>query len=181
MNSTQLKDRELLYDGDSIFPSSVVTDLLNLGHKPSDIYVNELTDDIKMFNKLCRHDQQISVKTIQNPLMFNWVIPEQYSSMNVYDRLMALLVVYCEQLESIDGDTAASLVERVDIEYNLYVKHDKIDVLKTMFYIVDTLTQNQIVWGVGRGSSVSSFLLYLIGVHDVDSFAYGLEITDFLA
>ena len=40
--------------------------------------------------------------------------------------------------------------------------------------------ENKIVWGVGRGSSVSSYILYLLGVHKVNSIKYGLNITDFL-
>jgi DNA polymerase III alpha subunit len=36
------------------------------------------------------------------------------------------------------------------------------------------------VWGIGRGSSVSSYVLYVLGVHDVDSYAYDLDIGDFL-
>jgi DNA polymerase III alpha subunit len=48
-----------------------------------------------------------------------------------------------------------------------------------MKYIVDTLRKNQIVWGVGRGSSVASYALYLIGVHKIDSVKYDLPIGEF--
>jgi len=33
---------------------------------------------------------------------------------------------------------------------------------------------------VGRGSSVSSYILYLIGIHRVDSLRYGFSISDYL-
>ena len=49
-----------------------------------------------------------------------------------------------------------------------------------MKYIIDTLRENNIVWGVGRGSSVSSYMLYLIGVHKVDSIKYNLNINEFI-
>jgi DNA polymerase III alpha subunit len=52
-------------------------------------------------------------------------------------------------------------------------------VLKAMKYLVDTFRENNIVWGVGRGSSVASYALYLIGVHKVDSVKYELPITEF--
>jgi len=42
------------------------------------------------------------------------------------------------------------------------------------------MRKNNLVWGVGRGSSVSSYLLYLIGVHKVDSYKYRLDIKEFL-
>jgi len=46
--------------------------------------------------------------------------------------------------------------------------------------MVDTFRKNNVVWGVGRGSSVSSYVLYLLGVHRVDSIKYKLNINEFL-
>jgi DNA polymerase III alpha subunit len=54
-----------------------------------------------------------------------------------------------------------------------------IPVLKTMKYIVDTLRANNIVWGVGRGSSVASYVLHIIGVHKIDSIKYNIPIEEF--
>jgi len=53
------------------------------------------------------------------------------------------------------------------------------DVLHVMKYIVDTLRANNILWGVGRGSSVASYVLFLIGIHKVDSIKYNLPIEEF--
>jgi DNA polymerase III alpha subunit len=36
------------------------------------------------------------------------------------------------------------------------------------------------VWGVGRGSSVASYVLFLIGVHRIDSMKYNLDYKEFL-
>jgi DNA polymerase III alpha subunit len=49
-----------------------------------------------------------------------------------------------------------------------------------MCYLVDFMRENKIVWGVGRGSSVASYVLYLIGVHKIDSIQYDLDWTEFL-
>jgi DNA polymerase III alpha subunit len=54
-----------------------------------------------------------------------------------------------------------------------------IPVLKTMKYIVDTLRANNIVWGVGRGSSVASYVLHIIGVHKINSIKYNIPIEEF--
>jgi DNA polymerase III alpha subunit len=48
-----------------------------------------------------------------------------------------------------------------------------------MKYVVDTLRENNIVWGVGRGSSVASYVLHLIGVHKIDSIKYNIPIEEF--
>ena len=53
-------------------------------------------------------------------------------------------------------------------------------VLKVLIYIIDTMRKNNLVWGIGRGSSVASYVLYLIGVHKVDSLKYNLDIKEFL-
>ena len=69
---------------------------------------------------------------------------------------------------------------RVQMEYDLFEKKKLIRVLQFLIYFVDTLRANNIVWGVGRGSSVSSYILYLIGVHKVDSLKYELDYKEFL-
>lgn len=71
-------------------------------------------------------------------------------------------------------------LERVYDELALFVQHDMLFVLNQLKYLVDIMRKNEIVWGVGRGSSVSSYCLYLIGVHKIDSIKYQLEITEFL-
>ena len=54
------------------------------------------------------------------------------------------------------------------------------DLLSYLKYLVDTMRENNIVWGVGRGSSVASYVLYLIGIHKIDSIKYNLDIHEFL-
>jgi DNA polymerase III alpha subunit len=69
---------------------------------------------------------------------------------------------------------------RVEQELKLFKARNLYPALKLMIYIVDTMRKNNIVWGVGRGSSVASFCLYLIGVHKINSLKYQLDITEFL-
>jgi len=69
---------------------------------------------------------------------------------------------------------------RVVKELQLFGKHNMIDLLFYLKYLVDTMRDHNIVWGVGRGSSVASYVLYLIGVHKIDSIKYDLDIHEFL-
>jgi DNA polymerase III alpha subunit len=55
-----------------------------------------------------------------------------------------------------------------------------LDLLRVLKYTVDTLKTNSIVWGVGRGSSVASYVLFLLGVHKIDSVKYNLDWREFL-
>jgi DNA polymerase III alpha subunit len=69
---------------------------------------------------------------------------------------------------------------RVQMEYDLFEKKQFIRVLQFLIYFIDTLRANNMVWGVGRGSSVASFCLFLIGVHKINPMLYDLDITEFL-
>jgi DNA polymerase III alpha subunit len=95
----------------------------------------------------------------------NWNIPSKYQNLDVEEFLM--------QASSKEN------YQRVIQEIELFKQHNMMSVLKTMKYIVDTLRENNVVWGVGRGSSVASYALYLIGVHKVDSIKYNLPIEEF--
>lgn len=70
--------------------------------------------------------------------------------------------------------------DRVSSELELFIQHGMLDLLYYLKYLVDTMRENNIVWGVGRGSSVASYVLYLIGVHKIDSIKYELDINEFL-
>jgi DNA polymerase III alpha subunit len=62
----------------------------------------------------------------------------------------------------------------------LFNKKGFIKVLQFLIYFIDTLRNNNVVWGVGRGSSVSSFCLFLIGVHKINPLLYELDYKEFL-
>jgi len=96
-----------------------------------------------------------------------WHMPEQYYKINVLEWL----------LEKCQNDEER---HRVQLEYSLFEKKQFIKVLQFLIYFVDTLRANNIVWGVGRGSSVASFCLFLIGVHKINPMLYNLDITEFL-
>ena len=69
---------------------------------------------------------------------------------------------------------------RVQKEMQMYKDRDLIKVLQFLIYLVSVARNNKVVLGVGRGSSVASFALYLIGVHKIDSIKYDLDVEDFL-
>lgn len=96
-----------------------------------------------------------------------WFIPEEYKSFPIKEWL----------INQCDSDTK---LDRVTKELFLFQKHNMIDLLVYLKYLIDTMRTHNILWGVGRGSSVSSYILYLIGVHKIDSIKYELDINEFL-
>lgn len=95
----------------------------------------------------------------------NWFIPESYKNLDIEQWL----------IDRCPNDN----LERLQQELDLFQKNNMTSVLKTMKYLVDVFRENNIVWGVGRGSSVASYALFLIGVHKIDSVKYNLPITEF--
>jgi DNA polymerase III alpha subunit len=95
----------------------------------------------------------------------HWFIPKDYCP-----NLVEFLYGQC---------TTSEQAQRVDQELELFIKNDMYDLLHVMKYVVDTLRENNIVWGVGRGSSVASYVLHLIGVHKIDSIKYNVPIEEF--
>ncbi len=85
-----------------------------------------------------------------------------------------------ENIESLEDVQIYERWHRVQAELIMYKELQLLPVLRAIIYVINTLQDKNIVWGVGRGSSVSSYVLYLIGVHDVDSVKYDLDFTDFL-
>jgi DNA polymerase III alpha subunit len=76
--------------------------------------------------------------------------------------------------------TSESELQRAGEELLLFQDRDMFILIKYLKYLVDTMRDNNIVWGVGRGSSVASFVLFLIGVHRINSLYYDLSIDEFL-
>lgn len=96
-----------------------------------------------------------------------WFMPEEYKSLDIAKWLL-------------DRCANETELQRVGEELLLYQERELFDLLRYLKYLVDTMVSNNIVWGVGRGSSVASFVLYLIGIHHINSITYNLDPKEFL-
>lgn len=126
--------------------------------------LNEFGLDIPSISKVPERE---SLNEFDQKNINNWHMPEKYYQINVLQWL----------LERCQSDDERS---RVQLEYDLFEKKKFVRVLQFLIYFVDTLRTNNTVWGVGRGSSVASFCLFLIGVHKINPMLYNLDINEFL-
>jgi DNA polymerase III alpha subunit len=108
----------------------------------------------------------IELEEFDRLLQKNWHMPEEYKNMDIE----GFLVNLCPK------EHYNRLIE----ELQEFRRRDMLDLLRWLKYFVDTCRKNQVVWGVGRGSSVASYVLYLIGVHRIDSIKYNLDWQEFL-
>ena len=108
----------------------------------------------------------LSIEEFDKNNQQQWFMPREYCS-----NLVEILYSMCKTEEQTD---------RVSTELELFIQYGMYDLLYYLKYLVDTMRKNNILWGVGRGSSVASYVLFLIGVHKIDSIKYQLDITEFL-
>lgn len=97
----------------------------------------------------------------------HWHMPDSYRDMDITTHVLDLC------------DTDAEL-QRCGEELIMYQERGLMDLLRYLQYLVDVMRENHVIWGVGRGSSVASFVLYKLGVHRINSLYYELDPTEFL-
>jgi DNA polymerase III alpha subunit len=94
-------------------------------------------------------------------------MPEEYKKLDIAAHVLNLCATEAE-------------LQRCGAELLLYQERNLFDLLRYLKYLVDTMTTNKIIWGVGRGSSVASYVLYKLSVHRINSMYYNLDIAEFL-
>lgn len=154
--------RDLVLQGKNINHLNVVFDEeIELFQK----YQSELLPETILF--LDAPNEDLTFDEFHEKASEEWIFPVVYQHIKVKNWLLEKCKTQAE-------------IDRVEEEYKLYEERDLIMLLRLFIYLVDYMRKNSFIWGVGRGSSVSSYILYLIGIHRVDSLKYGLDIKEYL-
>jgi DNA polymerase III alpha subunit len=159
------------------FSNRDLIDMIYSGHADKvHVILCDPSDDIDRFNdvmeaqgfdKLQKYiPLDVDQKTFDSVCQSEWFMPDKYKHINLRDYLSA--------------KSPPMHLKRMAEELAAYEERGLTNLLRYMIYLVDFMRENGIVWGVGRGSSVASYVLYLIGVHRIDSVQYGLDWREFL-
>lgn len=159
------------------------TDLCNLilrGQAVADMsgLLVDQTVDVSALTQLLDDPQQLmtwqsptsdamSVADYDSANQQNWLMPDKYKELDIAEYVLGL----CANDQEL---------QRVADELLKYQERDLFNLLKYLKYLVDVMQEHNLVWGVGRGSSVASYVLYKIGVHKIDSLFYDLDVGEFL-
>ena len=111
--------------------------------------------------------RDVGVEEFDSQMQSHWRMPEEYLTMDIAQHILDLCTTEPE-------------LQRVGEELLLYQERDLFNLLRYLKYFVDTMRANGVVWGLGRGSSTASYVLYLLGVHKINSLYYDLPIDEFL-
>ena len=150
---------EALYKGQTLSPEMFV-------ESNDEIKNLEATAELKFWKPL--DDYDLSLEDYDSSLQTDWNMPDEYKTLDIEQWVW-------EQTPPWDPNHT-----RVAEELEAYKARNMLDLLRWLKYIVDVCSKENIVWGVGRGSSVASYVLYIIGVHNIDSIKYNLDWQEFL-
>lgn len=162
-------------------PLIIEKDPFTLARLQRKVFVSELTPTVKAYNQMVMADGKIAEKIDFDDSVIvaeEWKMPEEYKNMSLKD-ISCRLLDRQEELQ-LDDDQYDVRIARIKSELFAYKDINKLDMIRLMCYVVDAMSAAKQIWGVGRGSSVSSYVLFLIGVHDIDSVKYDLDFTDFV-
>jgi len=121
----------------------------------------------------------VDEKTFDGVCQSEWFMPDEYKSISVEHWIFAKLQEHLQDSNPTNVENTKEWGRCLD-ELVAFADRDMNNLLRYMIYLVDFMRENNIVWGVGRGSSVASFVLYLIGVHRINSIQYDLDWREFL-
>jgi len=180
---TILKDRVLWYDGDVTFsPEQLLDYILNGGTISEKIHVDALNQDVINYNRL-HPSLLINVKKDLKEFDYSWNIPEKYKAINikkyVADKFSDYIESRSKKGKPLTENQINDRIDRIQEEFKLYEQNGMFVILKTVIYILDVFKENNVVWGTGRGSSCASYILYILGLHNVDSIEYELDLKEF--
>jgi len=124
--------------------------------------------DLKTPTKVKKYQKlDISIEDFDIQSSNNWHFPLDYQTFDIAKFVL-------------DQCQTETELQRAGEELLMFQERDMLILLKYLKYLVDTMRNNNIVWGVGRGSCVSSFVLFLIGIHKINPIYYDLDVSEFL-
>ena len=172
------------------FTNKDLVDMIYSGHVDKcHVVLCDPSDDIEKFNAAMREQYlpeltkyiplDVDQKDFDNALQSEWFMPDEYKNLNLIEYFKARLMEELQQPVSREFYDSKEW-NRFAEEYAEFGERGMTGLLCYMIYLVDFMRENNIVWGVGRGSSVASYVLYLIGVHRINSIQFDLDWREFL-
>lgn len=166
--------------GQMIFNEDDVCDLLMQGRKTESLKGMQVDASVNLEKTALLLDcvpALINYDTLNDPeellenfdyrLQQTWHMPDEYKNLDIAAYVLGL----CNNEEEL---------QRCGHELLLFQERNLFNLLRFLKYLVDIMISNNVIWGVGRGSSVASYVLYKLGVHRIDSLYYDLNVEEFL-
>lgn len=179
--ATKLSNRVLRYDGVSLISPEMVTQALLLGAGPTEIRVTGDSWEIQQFNLNCDDGDELKKNNDEVKLDTSWSLPKEWASLTI-DQVQHLIVDKATDLiakAKYSEVQVAKAYTRIEQELKEIERRNMVDFLKTIMFVLETFKKNNICWGVGRGSSCASYILFILGLHVVDCIKFDVPMEEF--
>lgn len=165
--------------GELVYNQSDLCELVMQGHNMSSVSglqvdnsvdletAAAILDNVPAFVRYNDIADQLSTEEFDHRNQQQWFMPDSYRQLDIAEYVLGLCQTNAE-------------LQRCGQELMLYQERELFDLLRYLKYLVDVMTEHRLIWGVGRGSSVASYVLYKLRVHRIDSLYYDLDPAEFL-
>jgi len=68
--------------------------------------------------------------------------------------------------------------DRFELEFDFFERNQYILFLVSLHDLIQQFKRDNVIWGVGRGSSCASFILYCLEVHDIDPIEFDIPFKE---
>ena len=178
---SELIERNLRFDGVSEVEPWQLPRFLLLGVPPNRLRVTEETEDVQLLNE--HVDVHDMVRVIcEEPIKIDlgWQLPPEYVKLDLNQHMANVFFNQETQDRLQYGYEHFNIaIDRIGAELEEVERRGMTEFMRTVIFIIDELRKNNVVWGVGRGSSCASYLLFLIGLHVVDCVTMNVPLDEF--
>lgn len=164
----EFNDKIYLDSGKVLVTDEIVARMIAEGKEVPDHYRVGPSFDADVYKLIYQKDLSVRDDDF-DPVSVN----NKHTSKDV-DRLLYIIESsprYCDGDDWKDG--------RIEYEMKFFIDNDYVLFILKLKELIDKLKSDNKVWGVGRGSSCASYILYLLGVHDIDSVLYDIDFREF--
>lgn len=150
--------------------------LVKMARDGKDVHLHRgMQDDfLDKYNRVSR--EKIAVWTPspggEIPLeLYEWNTPPPFSDIDVATYVIDRLVELGLDIEE--------YAVRLEAEITECEERNMMPVMRHVIFMVDDFKRRNVVWGVGRGSSCASLMMFLIGLNKVDPVKYDIPMSEF--
>lgn len=176
---TELADRILRFDGVSILDPDQVLEALRRGLKPSELRVSAFTPEIEAFNREVTEEELLKESSLE-PINIDlaWILPQKYLSIDLWDYIITVFDSRLPDFKYTELELQEA-TRRIEAELLEVHARGMSEFMKTIIYVLDVFRAKNVIWGVGRGSSCASYLLFILGLHVVDCVKLQVPMEEF--
>ena len=141
------------------------------------VHRNTINEDIKFWNRK-QPDDKITIWKDDGEFCgpdettFEWNIPKKYLKLDIEE-------LAAEKFAEMGFDGNTVYEDRLVWELGQMRKQEMYPFIRCLVYVIDEFRKHDILWGVGRGSSCSSLVMFILGINRVDPIKYNIDPKEF--